>query len=209
MLSVMIAATLWRMALLPDWAYGLTGAPPPFQNPKVLFVIPACVGFVGGVLMLKKWLTTASADALEPWRRWGSRLLVAYAVICTLLYFSFIARSLGFAGPFSPPVVSRAIVVLCASLVIVAANWMPKLPWVPSRWSIGHLDPVHGARLLRSGGRLMFLWGIAVAISALLTPLRMMFPLLVAYTIALVLAVGASRLALHREQSRERPGNGI
>jgi hypothetical protein len=75
---VMIAANIWRIPMLPDWAYGPNGAPPPIRNPLVMFVLPACVGFVGAVLTLRKWLTTATADAVEPWQRWGSPILVGY-----------------------------------------------------------------------------------------------------------------------------------
>ena len=203
---VMLAATLWRIPLLPGWAYGPNGAPPPIRNPLGLFVVPACVGFVGAVLALKKWVTPATAD-VEPWRRWGSQLLVAYALMCTLFHLSSVAGSVGVAGPFSRPVVTRAVIVLSGSLIVVFANQMPKLPWLPSRFGTWQLDAVRGQQLLRSGGQLLVLWGVAAVIGALVMPLRMMVPLIVSITTALVLIAAVRRLALHRQQSRERFGS--
>jgi hypothetical protein len=133
---VMIAATLWRLAMLPDWAYGPNGAPPPMRNSLVMFVPPACVGFVGAVLALRKWLTTASADAVAPWQRWGSHALVAYGMICTLFHLYIVVRSAGFAGSFSPALAARTVDVLAGCLLIVFANQMPKLPPLPARFRL-------------------------------------------------------------------------
>ena len=205
---LMLAATLWRIDLLPDWAYGLNGAPPPIRRLAVMFVAPACVAFLGGLLALKKWLTTAPADAVEPWKRWGSQWLVAYAATCTLIHLYLIARSAGFAAPSSPTIVARAIIVLYASLFMVVANRMPKLPWVPSRLRIWHLDPIYGARLLRSGARLLVVWGLAIAIGAVVLPPQMLLPLVASCTIAVVLGAAVIRFALHREQGHQRLGSG-
>jgi hypothetical protein len=188
---VMIAATLWRLPLLPDWAYGPNGAPPPMRKPSVMFIIPACVGFVGGVLALRKWLTTATAtaDDVEPWQRWGSHVLVAYGVICTLFHLFVVARSAGFAGPFSPAVVARTADVLAGCLIIVFANQMPKLPSLPTRFRFGQLDPARAAQLLRFVARFLVLTGLAIVIGALAMPLRMMFPLALSVTTTGALAV--------------------
>jgi hypothetical protein len=208
LILVMIAATLWRLPMLPDWAYGPNGAPPPMRKPSVMFVIPACVGFVGAVLALRKWLTTASADAVEPWQRWGSHVLVAYAVFCTLFHLYGVARSAGFAGSFSPALVARTVDVLVGCLLIVAANRMPKLPLLPTRFRFGQLDPVRGAQLLRLVAWLLVLSGLAIVIGALVMPLRMMLPLALSVTTTLALAVVVRKVQLLREQSHERLGRG-
>ena len=208
LILVMIAATLWRIPMLPDWAYGPNGAPPPIRKPSVMFVIPACVGFVGAVLALQKWLTTATAEAVEPWKRWGSHVLVAYGVFCTLFHLYGVARSVGFAAPFSPTVVSRAVDVLAGCLIIVAANRIPKLPLLSSRFGILRLDPVRGSQFSRFGGRFLVLSGLAIVVGALAMPLRMMLPLALAVTVAVALAVIARKVQLLREQSHERLGGG-
>jgi hypothetical protein len=150
----------------------------------------------------------ATVDAVRQWQRWGSHLWLAYGVFFTLANLYFVARSAGFAAPFSPTAVTRAFIVPYASLIMVAANQMPKLPWGPSRFAIWHLDPVHGARLLRSGGQVLVMWGLAMCIGALVMPPRMMLPLICSITIALVLVVAVRTFALHREQSHERLGSG-
>jgi hypothetical protein len=175
-----------------------------------MFVIPACVGFVGAVLALRKWLTTASAtaEAVEPWQRWGSHVLLAYGVFCTLFHLYAVARSAGFAGPFSPALVTRTVDVLAGCLLIVFANRMPKLPPLPTRFRFGQLDPVRGAQLLRLVARLLVLSGLAIVIGALVMPLRMMLPLGLSVTTTLALAVVVRKVQLLREQSHERLGHG-
>jgi hypothetical protein len=201
---VMITATMWRLPMLPDWAYGPNGAPPPIRKPPVMFVIPACLAFVGGVLALMKWLTTATADAVEPWQRWGGNTLMAYGVFCTLFHLYGVARSVGFAGPFSPTVVTRAVDVLAGCLIIGVANQIPKFPWLPSRFRILYLDSVRGPQLSRFGGRFLVLSGFAMVIGALVMPLRMMLPLALSVTSSVALAVVVRKAQLLREQRHER-----
>jgi hypothetical protein len=203
---VMLVATLWRIPMLPDWAYGLNGAPAPIRRPAVMFIVPACVAFVGAVLALQKWLTTATVDAVEPWKRWGSNVLVAYGVFCTLFHLYLVARSVGFAGPFSPATVARTVEVLAGCLVVAAANRMPKLPPLPSRFRISNLDSGRGLQLLRFGGRLLFLLGLAIIIAAFVMPPRLVTPLVLSLSTTMALAVIVRKVQLLREQSQERLG---
>jgi hypothetical protein len=206
LMLVMLAAALWRIDLLPDWAYGLNGAPPPIRKPAVMFIVPACVAFVGAVLALMKWLTTATADAVEPWRRWGSNTLIAYGMFCTLFHLYFVARSVGFAESFSPMVVTRTVDVLAGCLIIVMANQRPKLPPLPSRFGFGQLDPVRGSQLLRFGGRFVVLFGLAIIIAAFVMPPRLVTPLVLSLSTTMALAVIVRKVQLLREQSQERLG---
>lgn len=201
LIFAMLAATAWRIAVPPDWAYGPYGTPLP-PDLLAFFICPACVAFVGGVLLAKTLLTEVTMDAAIQWKRWGNRVLIGYAVICTLFHFFILARSLEIAGPFSPAVIIRAGFVVGGSFLILASNQMPKLPWLPFRYQI--LDPARGAQLMRFAGQLLVLIGIVIVVGAFAMPLRMMEQLVVSMTTASFIVMIVRRFQLRREVIHER-----
>jgi hypothetical protein len=204
LILAMLAATTWRIAIPPDWAYGPHGASLPHL--LAFFICPACVAFVGGVLLARTLLAEATMDAAMQWKQWGSHVLIGYAAICTLFHFYLLTRSLGITGPFSPAVITRAGFVVVASFLILVSNQIPKLPWLPLRYQI--LDPARGAQLMRLAGQLLVLIGLVIVVGAFAMPLRVMAPLVVSMSTALFIVMIVRRFQLRREEMHEHHDNG-
>ena len=177
LLFAMLAATMARLMLLPDWThfpyFGPGGIPVSPMNSLFLLIVPSCVLFVGGSLALRKWLTKASLEATRSWTKWGSLLLIVYSMICTALQLFILARSLGIGLALNPTDLGRAGIVVLACLLIVVANHMPKLPWLELRIKSLNLDPARGAQFMRFNSWMIVLMGIAlIIIACAMPPLR-------------------------------------
>ena len=173
LLVLMLAATAWRLALLSDWTHFPAFLPDKtavMRSSFWLLVAPLCLVFVGGTLALNKRRVKESPDAIHSWTRWGSSLLIIYGVICAALQFFILARSLGLALAINPTNFGRAALVLLACLIVVSANYMPKLPLVQSRFTMLNLDPARGAQFVRFSARMLVLAGIAIIVIAVFVP---------------------------------------
>jgi len=211
LLVLTLAATAWRLALLPDWThfpYFWPGATPTTRNTLGLVIAPMCIVVVAGTLALMPLLSKASPDAFRSWRRWASPLLIVYAAVCTAMQFFVLARSLGLGLALNPTAVGRAGLVLLAGLIVVSANAMPKLPLLQPRFKALDLDPARRAQSVRFSSRVLVLSGLAIIAVAAFAPLPANgAPLIFSIVVAAVVISFVRVWQLRREYRRERAGS--
>jgi hypothetical protein len=195
----MLTATIWRIALLPDWTQI-----PSFGSGRIavllLFCAPLCVIYVVGQLAFTGWISKGSKDVKQSWMRWGSSSLIAYSLICTALQFVVLARSLGMAKTLNPETIVRTVFVLVGALLVVMGNQIPKLPWLEARIGILRLDSTQGAKCLRFGGWVVVVMGIGVAIGGSLLPLQ----LITLFFLSLFLGGLATTILLRTQLKRKQ-----
>jgi hypothetical protein len=213
LILVMVAASIFRIALLPDWAYmpsfGPHGEPGPLRSSLILFFLPGTIVFVVSALWLSGKPVSSSHNGGEVWRALGTFSLVGYSVIMTLLQIYLLLSSYGM-GIALGPFVGRIGFCALAALVIVRANQIPKLPWRKPRLGIfPDLGPIQGAKFHRFSARLNVGSTIALLIIAPTIPpstsARLIFLLL--STMLMLIIVRAFQLQREKRRENARPSN--
>ncbi len=210
---ILVAAGIFRISLLPDWAYmpsfGPDGEPGPQRSSLILFFLPGTIVFVVSALWLSGEPVSSSRNRCEVWRALGTFSLVGYSVIMTLLQVYLLLSSCGI-GITLGPLVGRIGFVALAALVIVRANQIPKLPWRKPRIGIfPDLGPIQGAKFHRFSARLTVGGSIALLIIAPTIPpstcARLIFLLL--STVLMLIIVRAFQLQREKRRENARPSN--
>ena len=207
---VMVAASICRISMLPDWAYmpsfGPDGGPGPQRSSLILFFLPGTIVFVVSTLWLSGKPVSSSHSGREVWRALGTFSLVGYSVVMTLLQIYLLLSSYGI-GIARGPLVGRIGFVALAALVIVRANQIPKLPWRKPRIRIfPDLGPIQGAKFHRFSARLTVGSTIALLIIVPTIPpsTSARLVLLLLSTVLILIIVRAFQL--QREKRRENAG---
>jgi hypothetical protein len=204
---VMLAATIWRIVLLPEWPQpadlGANRIPTHNWGFLLFFFVPFCVMLVAGILALSGRFAKGSNETKQSWRRLGSLLLVVYSLICTAFQFFILVRSLGLARSLDPVSVSRAVIVSVGILLAVVGNQYPKLFPLESRIEFLRLDAIQSAKHLRFSGWLVVLMGISFAICGFLLPVQLITPVILTLSLGFFAAVISSFVLRKREQLRQ------
>ncbi len=182
-----IAATLWRLSLFPDWQasrLGLFGAPA-----SLLFML---------LVPLINWLGSTEEN-LPSWRRWSGKWLVSWSVFIALLQVLVLARSLGLISP-SGMETARGMMVWIGIMFMMLGNAAPKTP-IPSPRNSPPGLVWQQNRLLRFIGKLLFGVGLAFALGGVLLPLEYWRSLFLCLTLAAFAAAIWYRVKLRREPS--------
>jgi hypothetical protein len=203
--AAMLAGALWRVTQLADWTqlprHGASSAPLWLTSSAWLLVAPGSVAIFMLSLTMQAGMVDASDEALRPWKKWGGSYLVAISAIMTLLQAFIIAGSLGLLAPIAPVLFLRGMFIVSGLLLAVMSNGVPKLPWLPSRFTPVAADPDQGARSLRVQGWLGVLFGLGAIVTGLL-PLGMMQPAIASMAIAGAVVWGISRFGHKHNQVR-------
>lgn len=163
----MIAATLWRLSLFPDWRHIPFGSHDTVSG-LILFAAPASMLFMMAVPFMQ-WLTSPT-ETLPSWRRWSGKCIVSWTVFIALLQAVTLSRSLGLV---SLPAMGtgRFGLVLIGITLMMVGNAAPKTPSMPQRGSF-ELDRSQQNRLLRFAGKLLFGVGLSFVLGGMLLPLE-------------------------------------
>jgi uncharacterized membrane protein len=199
----MIAASVWRLGLAPDWHHIFLGRPGHRHAVSwvYLFIAPLCVLIFTGILFARKWLTAGPQDALQSWQHWSGIWVVSNSVIIGLFHAALISRSLGFGPKMAPLTLARIEWVAMGILMIVLGNTLPKLPWLLVRFRRFQLDPWQSNRQTRFAGKLMVGMGLFLAIAAPLLPVKMMLPAMTGVWLAAMATSFWHRAKVRREPS--------
>ena len=207
LIVAMLAATIWRIVLLPEWPQpsylGVNRIPTHSWSVLLFFFVPFCVILVAGILALSGWLAKGSKETKQSWRRLRNLLLVVYSLICTAFQFVILVRSLGMAKSLDPVSVSRAVFVSVGILLAVVGNQYPKLFPLESRIEFLRLDAIQSAKHLRFSGWLVVLMGISCAICGLLLPVPLISPVILTLSLGFFAGVIVSFVQRKREQLRQ------
>lgn len=174
-LFAMVAATLWRLSLFPDWRHIPSGSQGSISG-LILFATPAVLLFMMVVPFLQ-WLTMPR-ETLPAWRRWSGKWIVSWSVVFALMQAFLLARSLGLVSPPSGVGTGRLGLVMIGLFLMMTGNAVPKTPSVPPRASF-ELDPWRQNRLLLFVGKLLFGLGLAFALGGVLLPLEYWRPIFI------------------------------
>jgi hypothetical protein len=161
----MTAAALWRISLLPDWTqvpFMLGRDGPRTQHGLWFFVPPLLVLSMIPFTYVMKWLITGPREAAQAHHRMGAQMLVLASLLAAASQFFQISSSLGHDFGLNGEMMGRATIVVMALLIIVHGNYMPKLPWVSSRFPAANLDAWQQARSQRFSGRLSIVYGLVM-----------------------------------------------
>lgn len=187
LVTVMTAAALWRLSLLPDWSR-LTmaredGTASHAASSLSLFICPAIVAFAAIRHALSMRRAQGKPEAVQAVRRFSATLLLAMGVTSALIQGIILGRSLGMALPYEA--IARCFFVVLGLLMALFGNRLPKLPWVTS--SHLHLNDADIQKLRRLNGIWMVAMGLAFALGgALLTPLHRTVWLILPLTLGVV-----------------------
>jgi hypothetical protein len=196
----MLAAAAWRVSLLPDWThlprYGVNGVAMSPISSAILFMPPGVVLFIMARLTWRARTARNPGESLQPWKKYGSVLLVLISVIVTLAQTFIITRSLGLLLTMSP----RVLMVIMGLLSMAISNALPKLPWLQSRIAFLDLGPDKGAKFLRLQGWLGVLLGLAVVLSGLFLPFNVISPVVLSLAAVVVIMSVVFRFSGRRGQ---------
>jgi hypothetical protein len=157
LIALMIAGAAWRMIMLEDPTVLRHGAAAAF---RLLFVFPAASALVVGVLY---WRRPANAAKAQRWRTLAAFVSISYCAILLLLQAVLIAMSLDLGMQLHLWAIYRTLGVLLAIMIAVAANQVPKLPYIERRFVFGgDLGPVYGPRFIRVQSRIAVTYAIGV-----------------------------------------------
>jgi hypothetical protein len=161
LIALMIAGAAWRIIMLEDWPVVALphGAAAAF---RLLFVFPAASALVVGALY---WRRPVSADvaSAQRWRALAGFVSIGYCAILLLLQAVLIAMSLDLGRQLHLWAIYRALGVLLAIMIAVAANQVPKLPYIERRFVFGgDLGPIYGPRFIRIQSRIAVAYAIGV-----------------------------------------------
>lgn len=178
LIALMLAGAAWRMTMFEDWTVLAAQHRAVFW---MLFAFPALSALMVGAMYLRD---RANADVAkgERWRAWGAFVSISSCSILLLLQTLLIVMSLGLGAHLHLPAMFRTLVVLLVIMNVVAANQVPKLPYI-ERNSVrrfvfgGELGPIYGPRFVRTQARsVIVLAAAAIAFTFAATPV--LFPLL-------------------------------
>jgi len=213
LLFAMLAATISRLMLLPDWThfpyFGPGGVSVSPRNSLWLLTSPACVLFFAGVLALVRWSGKATPEQARSWTRWGSSALIVYAAIGTALQLFVLARSLGVGLALNPTSIGRAVIVLTACLLIVMANYMPKLPLFESRIKALNLDLARRAQFVRFSSQMIVLMGLFFIVIGVAAPVFKIALWIFSASGAGLVIVYARLFLLLRDSRRDRAASKV
>jgi len=201
--AIMLAAAVWRIALLPDWMEFPVGNGRTLHHSYFalfLFVPPLWMAFFLGVVEIRRWMARGAAENIRPWKKWHSLVLISGGVLVTAMQFSIIARSLSTGDILNPFAMTRIFTVATGLLMIAAGNRLPKLPWLASRLTILDLPSAKGAELLRFQGWLNVCVGVVFVLTGAFFASHLLLVMLSTVTAALIV-VQIRRAQLKREQS--------
>lgn len=198
----MIAATLWRISLLPDWLQVPAEGPdtPGTISLLRLFTPPLCVLFLIGLLFIRSWLRPGPVESVRPWRRHNGIALLFVSGIMTLAQAFNLARSLGALESIDRLTLGRVLFVVAGIFMMVAGNSLPKLPRLAARFR--PLDPWQWNQHLRFAGKVTVALGLFYAIVMPLLPIQMAVPVSLGVA-AMAMAVGL----WHRAKVRREPSS--
>ena len=141
LIALMLVAAVWRINMLDDWTTLAVqnGAPVPSM---LLFLFPACSALVVGALYWERE-TRADEAKIQPWRKWGKSLSIAYCSGLLLLQGVLIVGSLGLDMPLDVSAIGRSLGLLLAIICLLAIKQMSKLSWFERRFAPGgDLGPI-------------------------------------------------------------------
>ena len=200
----MIAANIWRISLLPDWRHvpavvaGNIRIIPVFWT----FLPPLLVLFMMALILALNWKfgpeQTSPKEAVQSWWRRQSLALVFVAGMAALGQAFSTVHSLGALQSVDPPTFSHFGSAAAGIFMMAFGNMLPKMPWLTERFR--PLDPWQWNQHRRFQGRLIFLFGLFIAVGAPLLPAKIAAPAV----LGLSLAVMATSL-WHRAKVRREP----
>lgn len=197
-LLAMVAATLWRLSLFPDWRHIPAGNHQTITG-LVFFAEPASLLIVMIMPFLLKWLMPDPGESLPSWRRWNGKWILSWGVFFALMQAFILARSLGHFS-LSGMVVARAAMVVIGIVFMMMGNAMPKAPSPPPRGSF-EFDSWQKSRLLRFAGKLFVGLGLAFVLGGILLPLEYWKPVFACLMLAALAAGIWYGVQLRREPS--------
>lgn len=197
----MIAATLWRLSLLPDWHHVPAEGP---DNSRMiplfaLFVPPLIPLFFMGTLFARQWLRSGPAEAVRPWRLYYGLTLVFMTGMMALAQGFNLARSMGALQSVDRPTLAHIIFVAAGIFMMVAGNSLPKMPWLTARFR--PLDRWQWNQHLRFAGKLSFVLGLFFVVGMPLLPVKIGILVAIGLSIATVAASLWHRAKVRREPS--------
>jgi hypothetical protein len=196
-LFAMIAATLLRLSLYPDWRQIPAGS---HNTVSGLFLfVPA-----GNLLFMMTvpfyhWLTS-SKETLPARRRWSGQWIVSWSVFAVLMQAFVLARSLGLVSP-SGIETARGGLVLIGIILMMTGNAIPKTPLPSHHNSTLELDLWQQSRMLRFTGKVLVGVGLAFALGGLFLPLELWQPIFLCLMLGALAAGIWYHVKLHREAS--------
>jgi hypothetical protein len=202
----MSVAGIWRFSLLADWHHLPLDGPRSNHavNGLILFLFPICLFVATASMYGRKWFATGTDDAVRPWRHWSTMFVIAYCAIVGLMQAFIIARSLGYGLAMDRLAFARIFMAAMGLLLLVAGNALPKLPGLSMRLRLFQLNPWQQNRQLRFTGKLMVGLGLVMMFVAIFLPLlpqKIVLPLILGPTFAMIVAVLWHRTQLKREPS--------
>lgn len=202
LVAAMIAATLWRLSLLPDWSLVTMaredGAPLRSASSVWLFLCPVILAFAAISHTRSMRLARGRPEAVQSVRTFSTTLLLAMALITTLMQGILLGRSLGMALPYDA--IARSLFVVLGLLTALFGNRLPKLPWVTSKAVF--LDDASLQKIRRINGAWMVAVGVVSALSGLLLqPLHLVAWLVLALTLGGVVAIRTYAFWLRQRQA--------
>jgi hypothetical protein len=200
----MMAATLWRLSLLPDWHHVPAEGPDnSHMIPLFALFFPLLIPlFLMGMLFARQWLRSGPAEAVRPWRLYNGLTLVFATAIMALAQGFNLARSLGALQSIDRLTLAHVIFVAAGVFMMVTGNSLPKMPWLTARFR--PLDPWQWNQHLRFAGKLVFVLGLFFAVGMPLLPFKMVVPVGIGLSIATVAASFWHRAKVRREPSPQQ-----
>ena len=137
----------------------------------MLFAFPAASALVAAALYWSGRGPMVDAAKIEPWRRWGTSLAIAYCLGMTLMQGLAIVHSVGLDLPVDLAALARAGGIVLSLVSLLAINQMPKLPWFERiAGPGGALGPIYGPRYVRLQSRIVVVFMIATITWSLSMP---------------------------------------
>ena len=199
LLIAMLAATFWRLSMLPDWNLVPVEGPGSYRLVPAswIFVIPLTVLIVMGIFFASRWLIgSGPEEALQALRRRRGRALLFAVGLGSLAQAFNLARSLGVLQSVDREILAHVVFVAVGIFLMVAGNVLPKQPWLTTRYS--PLDAWQWNRHVRFAGKLMVVLGLLIAVGTLLLPIRIATAAVQGLTLAFVAAIFGHRTSLRR-----------
>ncbi|HLG86484.1 MAG TPA: hypothetical protein VKZ79_04730 [Alphaproteobacteria bacterium] len=201
----MVAANIWRISLLPDWHHvpamvmGELRIIPVFWT----FTPPLLALFFMALILALNWKfgleRTSPEEAVRPWRRRQSLALLFTVGMLALAEAFSTARSLGSLQSVDGLTFSHVMSVVAGIFVMTFGNMLPKMPRLTERFC--PLDPWQWNQHLRFQGRLVFVFGLVMAVGMPFLPIKMAGPVGLGLSLAAVATIFWHRAKVKRESS--------
>jgi hypothetical protein len=215
LIVAMVAGTVWRLSLLPDWHIMPIDGPNGTHriNSLMIFSQPFALTLATVSLYGRKWLLSGSEEAEAPWRRWGTRFLVVFGVLVGLMQAFLLAGSLGYLT-MDGKIFAQATMAATGILMMAAGNTFPKLPWMSMRLRAFRLDPWQQNRHLRFVGKMMVAFGAYFVLLAFALPLFKLLPHRMGFAVIMVPCLGLVaanfwHIAKLKREPAPPPGQGL